>query len=867
MAECYKILQDLEAARARLDTQFLAHLFRDFSPTTSPHVRQALLAVAGQYASAGDARRGGGIRAHYPHATVDAATLDLRPAYHQFADWLFGWSVGESAARAGTADSANDSGNSATGTDRLAVHRVPRDMDLAEPAERLECMRILETFQTQYSLGVRYLRRAAVAIEERMPLIGKNIAQVALAEEAATDRDDERAVWGNVAPSATDAAAGRAGAKGDDGKPAPPHASAQPAPQDTSRPLPAAAASEPTNLTMIDDTSSDLQELLRNVEETLQANGADTPTALPISRPPTHRRASLKPVIPPPSRRGSIKAGAPAPGIPPHQPLPTKPPGRRGSINAGKLPGQPGPLGGMSRRGSLAGAGGSRSGAAGNASTMAAAGAAAVAAADGDQAAKPNTPKSPPDSKPASAAGHRHGSGSGSRSASATGKRTKPSAAPLQLSDDEIRKQDLDMLFMHVSESVDLHLACVVSCLVVITLAELTENKPLYIKFTAHVYETCTSLVATALRTLGELIRRSLPNEPVAAAQLRDLHEFAALMQQVLKSRTYSSSDRHYLILSRFTAKLAVLHALFAGCDVFLFPPFVPAHRDGVKSVCQTSFDSNLWLTGGYDCKVRIWDVADKQCLAQLAGHKSIVTDVRFVKSDAYIVSASFDKTIKIWNAQTATCERTLTGHADSITTCDVSPDGRYIVSGSLDMTLRLWDWASGECLSVVKKHARYIKAVKFSVDGRYVASAGLDRRVYLWDVKILAYSKNVSHVRCIEAHDDAILAMDMQRPNVLVTVSRDQSVKLWDYMTGHCIYGISLSPAWACTVAFGFDGELFAVGCFDNSVHVFRTKTGERVRLIKVLNMGVLTVKFPSQHYDFILCGSSEGFVQKIPL
>jgi WD40 repeat protein len=289
----------------------------------------------------------------------------------------------------------------------------------------------------------------------------------------------------------------------------------------------------------------------------------------------------------------------------------------------------------------------------------------------------------------------------------------------------------------------------------------------------------------------------------------------------------------------------------------------------GLKCARFSAFDSNLWLTGGYDCVIRITDVREAHkhiCLAQYVGHKSIITDLHFTHDDSHIVSSSFDRTIKIWNARTAFPDKTLLGHTDAVTSCDLSADGRYIVSGSLDNTVRFWDFASGECITVIKKHTRWIKIVRFSPDSRYLATAGMDRKIYLWETKILANSRSPSHSRLLEDFNDYVLDMVLFRPTHLLASSRDGTIRLFDYISGHELQSVNLSPSWACTISISQNGEYFATGSFDNNVNIFRTRDFQKVREIRVFNLGILCVRFPKD-LSYILVGSSEGFMQQIEL
>ena len=208
-----------------------------------------------------------------------------------------------------------------------------------------------------------------------------------------------------------------------------------------------------------------------------------------------------------------------------------------------------------------------------------------------------------------------------------------------------------------------------------------------------------------------------------------------------------------------------------------------------------------------------------------------------------------------------------MTGHTDHVITIAVSRSGLYLASAGMDCTVRFWDLGTFECNQVIKKHTRWVKVVRFSLDDRYLATAGLDRKIYIWDTRILVNSKIISHVRCLEGHSDAVLDLAfIPAQNNLVSVSRDSTVRITDFITGHELFVIDLNPSWACCVGVSDDGEFIAVGSFDNSVNIFKSKMGSHCRHLRIFNMGIVSVKFPKD-LEYLVVGTSEGLIQQIKL
>jgi WD40 repeat protein len=438
-----------------------------------------------------------------------------------------------------------------------------------------------------------------------------------------------------------------------------------------------------------------------------------------------------------------------------------------------------------------------------------------------------------------------------------------PPVGMLSVQDADAVQRDIDFCYEEVDRSIDFELMCATSGLIVLALSEALDEFVMYDKQSLLVHELSSDIISNTLITVWDLLQRELPKDTVTLTNIRDMRLMREMMTRVIEQRV----DKTRLSrAARIPIKLGVLHRILSSMDIFLFPKQVEAHKEGLKACRYSSFDTNIWLTCGYDGLVRIFNLNTQEKLAQFAGHKSIVTDVAFGKNDATIVSSSFDRTLKLWNAYNAQCERTFTGHVDSITTSALSPEGRYIVSGAMDNSLRIWDVTTGHCLAVIRKHTRWIKVVRFSPDGRYFISAGLDLRIYVWDTKLAIRSKTIAPSRSFEIHNDYILSLETSRDGMLLTSSRDQTVKLCNYLSGNELYGISLAPSWACTLAFSDDGDMFATGSFDNNIMLFSTKKGERIRQLRVFNLGIQCVRF-AKNYEYVVCGTREGLLQLIPI
>ncbi|WP_244188232.1 WD40 repeat domain-containing protein [Streptomyces regalis] len=174
--------------------------------------------------------------------------------------------------------------------------------------------------------------------------------------------------------------------------------------------------------------------------------------------------------------------------------------------------------------------------------------------------------------------------------------------------------------------------------------------------------------------------------------------------------------------------------------------PHPPGRREGAGqwAVACTQLDGRLVaVSGGYDCTVRIWDVATATQMGDpLCGHTGVIRSVAcgVLHGHPIALTSGEDETIRIWDLERREqIGRPLTGHTGPIRAVACGQlDGRPIaVSGSRDHTLRLWDLAAPDPAGMLLRgHTKAVDAVALTtVAGRTVAvSGGEDVRV--WDLR-----------------------------------------------------------------------------------------------------------------------------------
>lgn len=99
-----------------------------------------------------------------------------------------------------------------------------------------------------------------------------------------------------------------------------------------------------------------------------------------------------------------------------------------------------------------------------------------------------------------------------------------------------------------------------------------------------------------------------------------------------------------------------------------------------------------LFVSGGDDYKIKVWNYKVRRCLFTLLGHLDYIRTVQFHNEHPWIVSASDDQTIRVWNWQSRTCISVLTGHNHYVMCAQFHPKQDLVVSASLDQTVRVWD-------------------------------------------------------------------------------------------------------------------------------------------------------------------------------
>ncbi|KAI4620135.1 protein with putative role during mitosis [Alternaria novae-zelandiae] len=181
-----------------------------------------------------------------------------------------------------------------------------------------------------------------------------------------------------------------------------------------------------------------------------------------------------------------------------------------------------------------------------------------------------------------------------------------------------------------------------------------------------------------------------------------------------------------------------------------------------------------------------------------------------------------------------APARHTLQSHRSPITCVAFHPVFSSLASGSEDTTIKIWDWELGELERTVKGHTKGVLDVDFGGPrgGTLLASCSSDLTIKLWDP-----SDEYKNIRTLPGHDHSVSAIRFvpsgaagspSSGNLLVSASRDKTLRIWDVTTGYCVKTIRGHADWVRDVAPSFDGRWLLSAGNDQTARLWDASSGE---------------------------------------
>ena len=154
-------------------------------------------------------------------------------------------------------------------------------------------------------------------------------------------------------------------------------------------------------------------------------------------------------------------------------------------------------------------------------------------------------------------------------------------------------------------------------------------------------------------------------------------------------------------------------------------PVWLEGHAAAVNRVAFLPGDRAA--SGGDDFDVIVWDLATRQALHRLKGHRGKVVALAHDPGGARLASAAWDGSIRLWNLATGAPLATFSDHRGAVTDLRWSGDGARLYSASSDGTVLEWNLAEGAPAQRLAAHGFGVNVLALNEAAGWLAYGAVD--------------------------------------------------------------------------------------------------------------------------------------------